>query len=70
MKRTILSIFSIFLLLALPLQAIEIDKSILNDISDNLNIPTIVDPDDRKEITGKATEPEKAVVIMEIKMII
>ena len=52
MKKLIFSLFSIFILLALPLQANEIDMSILND----LEIPKIVDPDDRKEITGKASE--------------
>ncbi|MBQ3934035.1 MAG: trypsin-like serine protease [Elusimicrobiaceae bacterium] len=69
MKKILFSLFSIFILLAYPLQAIEIDKSMLNDISkeisQDLHVPTIVGDDDRQEITGKATGPEKAVVVIE-----
>ena len=71
MKKILFSLFGIFILLALPLQAMEIDMSVLNDvskeISKDLHVPTIVGDDDREEITGKATGPEKAVVVIEIK---
>lgn len=68
MKKFIFSLFSIFILIALPLRAIELDDSMLKDISseisNNLEPPTIVGPDDRKEITGIATGPEMAVVVI------
>ena len=54
MRKFIFSLFSIFILLALPLQA-------------RAAAPTIVGPDDREEITGKAVGPEKAVVVIEIQ---
>ena len=70
MKKLLFSLFNIFVLIALPLQAMEVDMSILNDmskeISKDLNVPTIVGPDDREEITGKASGPEKAVVVIDI----
>ena len=70
MKKLIFSLFGIFILLALPLQAIEMDMSILNDmskeISKDLNVPTIVGPDEREEITGKASESEQAAVVIVI----
>ena len=63
MKKLLFSLFSIFILLASHLQAIEIDMSILNDISKDISnglaVPTIVGPDDRKEITGKAVGRKK-----------
>ena len=66
MKKLLFSLFSIF---NIACQAIEIDMSILNDISKDISnglaVPTIVGPDDRKEITGKAVGPEKAVIIIE-----
>lgn len=70
MKKILFSLFSIFILLALPLQAIEMDMSVFNDLSEDiskdLHVPTIVGPDEREEITGKATGAEKAVVVIDI----
>lgn len=69
MKKLLFSLFSIFILLAYPLQAIEIDKSMLNDISKNisndLSVPIIVGKDDRQNITDTATGPERAVVVID-----
>ena len=54
MKKLIYYLFSIFILLALPLQAREMAD------------PTIVGEDEREPITGKASKPEQAVVVIEI----
>ena len=54
MKKLLLSLFSILILLVYPLQA-------------RAAAPTIVGPDDRVEITGIASKPEQAVVVIEIQ---
>ena len=53
MKKNLFALFSIFILLAFPLKAEDMD------------VPTIVGPDDREEITGSANGPEQAVVVIE-----
>ena len=68
MKKFLFPLFNIFILLAFPLQAIEIDMSLSNDISkeisNELALPTILGPDDRKEITGIGIGPGRAVVVI------
>lgn len=69
MKKLLFSLFTIFILLAYPLQAIEIDMSMSNDISkeisNELALPTIVGPDDREEIISDASQQVRAVVLIE-----
>ncbi len=70
MKKLIFCLFGFIVLINFPLQAMEIDMSMLNDMSKNISkeihLHTIVGFDDREEITGKATGPEKAVIVIDI----
>ncbi len=82
MKKLLLSLFTVFILLALPLQALENMWSVFEPeslqestvtVSDiplqhNSDETIIVAEDDREEITGKASIPERAVVVIEMEI--
>ncbi|MBO4707071.1 MAG: trypsin-like peptidase domain-containing protein [Elusimicrobiaceae bacterium] len=60
MKKLSFFISIVFILLVYPLRAIEIDKSVLNDI----NLPAIVGKDNRQKVTEKTSAQEQAVVLI------
>ena len=70
MRKFLFCLFSFLILIAIPLKAIEIDNAMIDDMSKDLaevlSLPTIVGPDDREEITGKAEGAEKAVVVFDM----
>lgn len=69
MRKFLFCLFSLLILTAFPLKALELDKDMIDDMSRSLSRalpPTIVGPDDRKEITGKAEGAEKAVVVFDM----
>ena len=69
MRKFLFCLLSFLILAAFPLKALELDKDMIDDMSRSLSRalpPTIVGPDDREEITGKAEGAEKAAVILDI----